>query len=862
MKIIKPLKLGLLYKTYGANDHYFLATTIACFFSFNSQPQLGTEINLWTFTAEELGNDAALDLGMPKPRGEVLVTGTFWSPRGQQVSAGQVRFRIGGIEKTLYVFGDRFWKRAGGATWGISDPKPVRFVDITYENAFGGSGYNKNPLGKGRGPVETDTGETVYPLPNVEDPRYLIASPKDKPDPACFGPLDLTWPQRFSKVGTYDEKWLNERFPGFAEDFDPTFFNTAPEDQQMQGFLKGDEGFICENMHPEKPVIRSQLPGIRPRSFINRYKGDDPVLQEVPMHLDTVWLFPHAEKGVLLFRGQTEVLDDVASDVAQILIAYERLGDTPREPKHYREALVKRIDKEKGHLHGLNEKDLIPAGERSAIQDLFDEGQEKQGDGLLEQHMKKRAEREVEKAREKLRNMGLNPDDLMDKSPEDQPEIGRDNLDELDVITEKMMQQAQDKRKEMEQSFRKMAESMGLDYDQLIQDAQKKSGGRIKFSADETIQQLRQFGLSDPAKEKKLHEAEKHLDDVYRQYGHYFPPAAKPSREENDRMRTFILEGYKKEASFTGMEFIGVDLSGLNLQGINLSGAFLEGADLSGSDLTGADLSGCMLARSNLSQAIFSKAQMGEINLGEADLTWADFSEAQLEKAVLCKAKLADTRFTDAKMVEADLSECKGRKANMRGADLTEARFMESELVEADFSESNVSEALFLNTQAKKINFTGAQLVSTIFVQFKGDGAVFTNADMTNLRAAMDITFRAADFSGAKLVNANLRSADLTGANFEKADISQADLSECNLENSRFYRAVAKQTMFMKADLTNANMISINLFEGSLQKAQLHNTDLRGANLFAADLLQTDFEHTKLEQANIQKTILSKWSPQ
>jgi len=814
MKIIKPLKLGFFFKVYEEAKRSFLVSSIISFFSFGSQSQLDTEINLWKFVSEELGKDAALDLGMPKPRGEVLASGAFWSPRGQPVSAGQVRFKIGGIEKRLYVFGDRFWKRTAGAAWGISDPKSVRSVGITYENAFGGPEYKENPLGKGHGPVQRDTGEMVYPLPNIEDPKHLIASPQDRPDPACFGPLDLTWPQRFSKVGTYDEKWLNERFPGFAEDFRPSFF-----------------------------------------------KEGDHVFQEIPMHLDTVWLFPHAEKGVLLFRGQTEVIDDVATDVSQMLIAYEWLRDNPRDENHYQDALLKRIDEEKGHLHTLNEKDLIPEGERSGIQELLDEGQKELGDGLLGQHMRKRAEQEVEKAREDLRQRGLNPDDFLDKAPEDQPDISLDNLDELDVITEKMMREAQDKQKEVEQTFRKMAESMGMDYKQLIQDAKEKSGGRIKFSADEIVQQLRQFGLSDPAKEKKLHDAEKHLDNIYRQYGHHFPPAANPSPEENDRMRSSILEGHKKGTSFEGMEFTGVDLAGLNLQGINLSGAFLEGADLSGADFAGADLSNCMLARANLSQANFSKAQMGEVNLGQADLTGADFSETQLEKAVLYQANLADARFTEARMAEADLSECKGGKANMRGADLTEARFMESELDEADFSGSNVSDALFLNTQAKRINFAGAQLKSTIFVQFQGDGAVFTNADMTNLRAAMDIMLRGADFSGARLVDANLRSADLAGANFEKADLSQADLSESNLANTRFYRAVAKQTMFMKADLTNANMISMNLFEGSLQKATLFNTDLRGANLFAADLLQTDFQHTKLEKANIQKTILSKWSP-
>jgi uncharacterized protein YjbI with pentapeptide repeats len=862
MKIAKSLKLGLLYRNYEESGRYLLTLSPIAFFSFETHRKLDNEIDLWKFTAEELGKDAALDLGMPKPQSEVLVTGKFFAPGGKPVPGGKIRLQIGQHGKTLYVFGDRFWQKKAGGRLTLTDPKPITSMDLSYENAFGGPGYAKNPLGKGYFPPEERSAQSAIPLPNITDPKYPISSLTDTPDPAGFGPYDLTWPQRFSKVGTYDEKWLNERFPGYAEDFDPTFFNTAPEDQQMQGFFKGDETFSCENMHPEKPMLHGQLPGIKPRCFINRQTESSTAFQEIPLHLDTVWLFPHAEKGILIFRGSTEVQDDTASDVSATLLAYERMGDTPRELSHYQQALSKRLDEEKGYLYALNEKDLIPEGERSAIQELLEEGEKKSGEGLLEKNMKKRADLEVEKAKKKMEELGLNPDDYLNKAAsEEEPEITLDNLDQLDVITDKMLKKAQDQQKAMEVKAKEMVESMGMDYEALLKKAKKESGGRIKFSAEETIAKMQQFGLNDPEIEKKLYAAEEQVDNAYRQFGHYFPPAAEPSEEQNQQMRAFILDGYEKGASFADMEFTGVNLAGLDLHGINLQGAFLEGADLSGTDLSGADLRNCMLARSKASGARFTKAQMTEVNLGQADLTGADFQAAIMEKAVLAQAKLTDAYFKGAAMVEADLSECKGKKVNMSEADLREARCIEGDFEQANFSGSNVSEALFLNTKAKRINFTGAQLVSTIFVEFDGDGAIFANADMTSVRAAKDITLRVADFRGAKLIDANLRSSNLWGSNFEKADISQADLSECDLEYSIFYRATAKQTMFMKTDLTNADMTFINLFEGSLQKAKLENTDLSGSNLFAADLLQTDFTKTLLKDANTKRTILSKWSP-
>ena len=35
-------------------------------------------------------------------------------------------------------------------------------------------------------------------------------------------PIDFTLPQRMNKAGTYDEKWAEERFPGYADDIDWT----------------------------------------------------------------------------------------------------------------------------------------------------------------------------------------------------------------------------------------------------------------------------------------------------------------------------------------------------------------------------------------------------------------------------------------------------------------------------------------------------------------------------------------------------------------------------------------------------------------------------------------------------------------
>src|SRR6185437_15381656 len=202
---------------------------------------------LWKFAGTALGKDPVLDAGMPKPRGEVLVTGSAFNIGGAKPSCA-VRLRIAAVEKVLSVVGDRTWpydvltdKPSSKAT------EPVSFEEmpIDWEHAYGGEGYAKNPLGRGYWTKKTLEAKPVS-LPNVVDPQKPVTRPDVQPEPVGFGPYDFTWPQRFSKVGTYDERWLKEQFPGFALDMDPGLFNTAPADQQIKAFFRGDEPFEIE----------------------------------------------------------------------------------------------------------------------------------------------------------------------------------------------------------------------------------------------------------------------------------------------------------------------------------------------------------------------------------------------------------------------------------------------------------------------------------------------------------------------------------------------------------------------------------------------------------------------------------------
>jgi hypothetical protein len=148
----------------------------------------------------------------------------------------------------------------------VTEPEPFTQMALSWRQAYGGPGFAENPLGKGVKPGAGQKGKP-HMLPNLQYPQETAHLPNIRMTPACFSPLDISWPQRFSKSGTYDSAWLQEDFPAYARDIDWTIFNIAPEDQWFSGHLQGNEPYLLENLHPQKPRIEGCLPGFHGALF-------------------------------------------------------------------------------------------------------------------------------------------------------------------------------------------------------------------------------------------------------------------------------------------------------------------------------------------------------------------------------------------------------------------------------------------------------------------------------------------------------------------------------------------------------------------------------------------------------------------
>jgi len=205
------------------------------------------------------------DLVHEKRATDVLMSGHACAPRRHLARQLLVSMSVGPLSKRVAVFGDRLWT-LGGA----SEPQPFSRMPLDYGRAYGGPDlagdldapsdwYEQNPAGLGY----TSRARVLdgAKLPNLEDPNSPLRSPMDRPRPMSFGPIAAHWPQRRHYAGTYDAAWKQERLPLLPLDFDPRFYQQAPEDQQVEGFLRGGEMVRLEGVHPDGP-LEFKLPRI------------------------------------------------------------------------------------------------------------------------------------------------------------------------------------------------------------------------------------------------------------------------------------------------------------------------------------------------------------------------------------------------------------------------------------------------------------------------------------------------------------------------------------------------------------------------------------------------------------------------
>jgi uncharacterized protein YjbI with pentapeptide repeats len=260
------------------------------------------------------------DFAVYKPKADVMLVGHAYPATKSGVSL--VTLSVGSLVRSIAVFGDRSW----GALGAQSKPSPFDRMPLRWERAMGGPLSEDNPVGRGF--------KTGVLLPNLERKESLVGSARDVPPPACFCPVAPEWKARMRKLGSFGSKWLKTQWPFFPEDFDWSYFNAAPVEQQVP-YLKGDEPFALTGVHPKLPAISGRLPAVGPRAFAQKTAAAGHEFVEIPLHIDTVWFDTDAMKLVVVWRGLVNTTDDEASELASIFVTAAQRG-APRSVQQVR----------------------------------------------------------------------------------------------------------------------------------------------------------------------------------------------------------------------------------------------------------------------------------------------------------------------------------------------------------------------------------------------------------------------------------------------------------------------------------------------------------------------------------------------
>jgi hypothetical protein len=270
-----------------------------------------------------------------KRRIDVLAGGHVYAPHGP-VTSLVARFAVAGVNKSIEVYGDRFW--TSGEL--LSSAIPFTSMPLRWERTAGGPGTG-NPVGlpanarlEAQGPL---------PAPNLLPFGVILRSSAQIIPPVNFGPMAPTWPERVAKLGRHAAAWDHKTWAEkpLPRDMDAAYFNAASPDQQLERFPLGEQ-ILLEHLHPEHPRLMTVLEEVIPCAMLHR---DGMERREVQLRCDTMWIDTDQGTCALTWRGTVPLRHPAEEgmvivtaehandeDTTRTLVAKLQSADTPRTP--------------------------------------------------------------------------------------------------------------------------------------------------------------------------------------------------------------------------------------------------------------------------------------------------------------------------------------------------------------------------------------------------------------------------------------------------------------------------------------------------------------------------------------------------
>lgn len=846
MKIIKPLQLGVLHRNFCWQKKQVFCVTVPIAFNL-STGDIMLEQDMWRVLGEYL-EFHGFDSGMPKGAHEVLVVGNCIAD--EPVKTSQVNITVKRdsaanaepiIDKTIVVTGHREW--LGDYCGPV---QPFTSLPIAYQYAYGGEGEVSNPAGCGVAGSDKP--------PNLAYPTDPFTSQGNPVAPAALCPIDFTAQQRLGYAGTYDQAYIDEVMPDLANDADLHYFNDGLKDQWLPTPWTGDELISITNMNQQQQTIQCQLPPIYARTFIKQLQGQiipggepasDAKIVEIPMALDTVWLCPNDDMGIMLYRGTTEAFHCDGLDVESLLLACENRHDAPRTREHYCQQLKLRTCPDNGFKYALYSQPLIAENMSCAFEQMLGSAEHS-----LEMFQKRnidaytaaqktdvmaQVETEKQAVRDKLIAQGIDPEPYL--NPDDK-KFQQQTQKQIDDLTQRIAPPLEDGSGKIDIT------NIDLDaMDEIAVLMGKLKAETSKQAEDEINKQLLQLESEADSEYKDqkrdaLLDALKALDPVTTWPRFNIDTELEGIKQQAANYDKGVEELRSMGVSDDKIPELDIDFADLE-QRLTQGMANMKAVYANGAHLIEDAVSPHEGQEEALRQAIVTALSAGTcianndyacVDFSGLDLSGVDLSGCYLESAVFRDCDLSNTNFSHGVVVSAIFERCKFHNTQLHGANFGRCCFKNTEFTDCDLQ----------HTELQFSEYSCVTFTACAFAPFNAIDGVFQSVKW------QDCQFPTSNFVNVTWHDCHLTRCILTTSNFVDSHFVNVTFDDCDLSGVNLVNLEGDGTVFLQGNLDNVR------FVGGCQLAhsQYRHLRLNAASFRESILTNACFEHVALVQAD------------
>lgn len=860
MQVIKPNSLSLLKQTYYLKQQQFVVSALS-FFKLGEENGLLPENEQWPRLQPYLDAGVILDTGHAKGCAEWLLAGCAYSTDEKPVQKMEVKVAIDKSDKVIEVVGDRIYGRMNLLDiQQDSTITPFTKMPLGFAQSYGGVGYDKNQMGKGRLDKQNfDAKIKGHRLANLYVKGESIKADKQARTEACFLPREFTHPERAQYQGTYNKKWLKDIHPGFPDDTDLKLFNSAPQAQQQETFFLPNSCYELNGVHPQKSIIKGRLPSIVVRAFVTQTEASGCHFKEIDTHIDTVWFFPELELGIAIHRGVLAVKDSLGLDIKNLLLALEKNTDVPRKLDYYQQVLQQRLDSKTAAGNAFNASQLLPQlteEEQTERIKLYAQALAMQEHKQVQQRykqLKKLQKQHPHLDWQTIEQNGIeqgNKNKIQHESPPapiPQALLKKGDFDLTPYIEWSRKQEAMVKAK----GRQKLQELQFLKKQQAQPESNIESEASILLRSEHVV--LIQSGKTVSSKlipddtrveEKKVY-LQKVMQESTRRARQLSPVVTQTEIVDtigSKILRQKVLSLLEQNQSLAGRDLMGADLSGLDLTGQNLRDVMLEQANLEGTQfsyalcdglvlvgakLDGACFTGCRLIKANLSAVNCQKAQFNNCLFDhclmiESEFEQCDFTAAKFNKMNWVSSKIKHCLFSQSQWLGVQVVESCLKSSSWKQATLTQSTFLLCDLTESQWQHSKIERCSFLKTIFNRVDFSYL---------------VADRVQISTIKALIQCSFYKSRWQYCGWRELHFQHCVLSQAAFICCDFSFAHILQ-----SDFDKTLWQGSLLLKVHFSQAGGAKALFYETNLCKADFNTVSLSSVTFHQTDLNEAQFD--------------------